>query len=297
MATQTSSRLSQEQLARYRRDGYLLLPGAVPRTLLEEGQRLLEPWVDYFIDKWAREGLLEDASGLDQLDFGHRFLEAWRRGGKPHFRRSPNRFLINEGMYRFLRSPVFLDIAEQLLGTPDISVHGIFNGRPQLPDHPETCTPVHQDAQFWQLDYGAPEPDIERRTHVVTMWMPLQPVDAASGCLEVISLEEVGDRVFDLYDYDFERTGFYGLSPDDLSRHRLIPIEMVPGDLLAFSQRSPHGSTPNKSDHIRWSIDIRYEATATATVFGRKYGFVARSASDPGAVTPLEAWLEKGEPR
>lgn len=295
MQTEMPTRLTAEQQYQYERDGYLLIKSVVPPELLEDGQRLLEPWVEYFIEKWQREALLRDVSDLAELDFWHRFLEAWRQAGQPHFRRTPYRFLINANMYRFLRSQVFLGIAEQLIGTPDLSVHGIFNGRPQLPNHPDTRTPCHQDSQFWSLDFGAPEPDIERRTHVMTLWMPLQPVDAESGCLQVISLAETGGRIFDPYDYDFERTGFLGLSPEDLTRHTLVSIEMVPGDLLAFTQRTPHGAAPNTADHIRWSIDVRYEATATATVVGRKYGFVVQSPSDPTSVTSLDEWLTKAE--
>jgi phytanoyl-CoA hydroxylase len=286
--------LSPVELDHYRAKGFVHLHGVVPRELLRNAQRTLEPWVDYFVEKWHTEGLFDDP--LEGLDFWHRFLEAWRRAGGPHFRRSPNRFLISSGMYRFMRSDVLLGIAEQLIGTSELSIHGIFNGRPQLVEHQDTQTPWHQDAQYWSLNYGSQEPDTERRTHVVTMWMPLQPVNPESGCLQVMSLLDTGNRMFDSYDYDYARTGFLGLSPADVARHRAIPITMEPGDLLAFTQRTPHGAAPNRSDHIRWSVDVRYEATATATLVGRKYGFVAQSLSDPASVTPLERWLRKREP-
>jgi hypothetical protein len=38
---------------------------------------------------------------------------------------------------------------------------------------------------------------------------------------------------------------------------------------------------------------VRYEATATATVIGRKFGFIAQSREHPSSVTPLAVWLEK----
>ncbi|HLY67505.1 MAG TPA: phytanoyl-CoA dioxygenase family protein [Chloroflexota bacterium] len=293
MAILAPTKLTPAELAHYRGEGFVLLRQVVPMELLADAQRMFEPWVDYFVDKWRVEGLLDDP--CSDSNFGHRFMEAWRKAGRPHFRRSPNRFLINAEMYRFMTSQVFLDIAEQLIGTPELSIHGIFNGRPQLVNHPDTQTPWHQDSQYWVLDYGCPEPDTERRTHVVTMWMPLQPVDPESGCLQVMSLLDTKNRMFDQWDYDYARTGFLGLSPADVAAHIAIPFTMQPGDLLAFTQRTPHGAAPNLSDHIRWSVDIRYEATATATLLGQKYGFVAQSIDNPAAVTPLEAWLQKRE--
>jgi ectoine hydroxylase-related dioxygenase (phytanoyl-CoA dioxygenase family) len=188
-----------------------------------------------------------------------------------------------------------LTIAGALLGTDDISMHGIFNARPQLPDHRETQTPWHQDAQYWDLDYGD-ERDRERATHVVTLWLPLQPVDERSDALAVASLRDTKGALYPHEPSDFERTGFLKI-PDAVMA--ALPVDaprIGPGDALVFTQITPHGAWPNHADHIRWSVDIRYEATATATVVGRKYGFVAQDRSDPSRETSLDDWLAKRRP-
>ncbi|MEE2873230.1 MAG: hypothetical protein VX893_09965 [Candidatus Latescibacterota bacterium] len=42
---------------------------------------------------------------------------------------------------------------------------------------------------------------------------------------------------------------------------------------------------PSKqSDEVRWSMDLYYEATETATQSGKQFGFVARSGKEPAAV-------------
>jgi ectoine hydroxylase-related dioxygenase (phytanoyl-CoA dioxygenase family) len=283
-------RLSDDQHAFYREHGYVVLPAAVPRELLARAQRLIEPWVEASVTSWRKAGLIADSFADD--DFWHRFLNAWKAAGRPHFRRSPNHFLINPEMYAFIRSQAFLGIVEQLLGTPELSMHGIFNARPQLPHHPDTMTPWHQDSQYWDLDYGA-ESDVERNTHVITMWMPLQDVDAVTGTLQVMSRQDTGDAVFPPESADYERTGFLQIAPAEVARHTALPMRMSPGDVLLFNQRTPHGAAPNTVERIRWSVDIRYEATATATVVGKKYGFVAQSRNDPASETPLAEWLEK----
>ena len=285
------SLLSPAQHEHYRKHGFLLLRNALPESLLAEARQMIEPWVDVKIEEWIEQGLIDHR--FEEQGFWHRFLLAWEAAGKPHFRRNPNRYLIGEAMWRFSRSPALLGIAEEILGTAEISMHGIFNARPQLPDSGDTRTPFHQDSQYWSLDYGDAEPDIERKTHVLTMWMPLQPADETSGTMTLMSLDEIAGKRFEPYNFEYERTGFLGLSPEDQAAYTHHVMRMGPGDVLMFNQLVPHGAAPNETRHIRWSVDVRYEATETATVIGRRYGFVAQSRKNPASETSLEDWMKK----
>jgi hypothetical protein len=281
--------LAPDVLAHYRTHGFAVLRNVVPEAVFDLAWAVIDPWVETVVDGWYKAGLIES----DFRDCGRwdRLREAWRAAGRPHFRRQPYKNLMTPAMYELMRSPVLCGIAAQILNTPDLSIHGVFNARPQLPsDDPVHLTPFHQDAQYWHLDYGV-EPDLERKTHVMTMWIPLRDVDVTSGCLRVISTQETNNVMFDIYDYDYERTGMLGLSPDDVARHTVIPIPMKRGDVLLFTQRTPHGASPLSVEPLRWCIDIRYEATAGRTQIGRKFGFIAQSASDPSSVTPLDTWL------
>ncbi len=87
-----------------------------------------------------------------------------------------------------------------------------------------------------------------------------------------------------------EETGFLGFSPDDRQDLQGVSIEMEPGDLLCFTQKTPHRALPNRSHAARWSLDVRYEATDQATESGRDKGFVARSPRNPAAVVPCAEW-------
>jgi hypothetical protein len=283
--------VSDEELEQYRTRGFVYLRNVLPPSLLDDIQRIMEPVVDYLIDGWRHGGQIQ--SSYSDLDFWQRLLEAWRAAGQPPFRRRPYRFLINPEMYALFKRPELLAIAECVLGTSEINVHGLFNGRPQLPGAPWLETPWHQDAQYWNLDYGQVEPDKERRTHVVTMWIPLQAVTEKSGALKFMSKIDTKDQMFEPHEFDFKNTGFLGLGPDDVTRFPHHYESMERGDLVIFDQRTPHGANLNKSNAIRWSIDIRYEATATATVVGKKFGFVAQSKENPASETSLEEWITK----
>jgi hypothetical protein len=96
-----------------------------------------------------------------------------------------------------------------------------------------------------------------------------------------------------LYDDYEDETGFIGLSPDDRKNLKGISIEMEPGDMLCFPQKTPHRALPNQSDAVRWSMDIRYEATPNATESGKRQGFIARNVADPSLVATYEQWLAK----
>jgi phytanoyl-CoA hydroxylase len=124
--------------------------------------------------------------------------------------------------------------------------------------------------------------------HVLSLWIPLQAVDENNSCLQVSPrLHQSG-----LYaDYQNEETGFKGISKEERAQLPAVSIPMQKGDALCFTQTTPHRALGNRSDSVRWSMDLRYEATAMAS--GKQYGFVALSGTNPSAVVSCEEWLAK----
>jgi ectoine hydroxylase-related dioxygenase (phytanoyl-CoA dioxygenase family) len=271
--------ITAQQRDCYLREGYLHLRGVVPPDLLSLTEYVLSRWVDDTIEQWLGEGRIADTR--KDLDFQHRLVQVWRAAGKPKYVRSPRRDLVCPAMYRILVHPALLDIAEALLGTPEVSVHGIFNARPKLPDQIWTRTPWHQDAQYYRDAADG---------HVVSLWYPLQPVTEHNSCLQVAPRMHRGPVLDGHHD---EETGFLGLSPADRQGLTGVSVEMKPGDLLCFTQKTPHRALPNQSDAARWSLDVRYEATDRATESGKDKGFVARSPRNPSAVVPCAEWEQR----
>jgi phytanoyl-CoA hydroxylase len=271
--------LEAKQADFYRQEGYVLAAGAVPEEALGLMQGILGDWCQRQVDEWVGRGLLED--GLEGLDFSCRLARAWQAAGRPSYMRSPRRDLVGAEMYALLAHPALLDLAGDLLGTDEISVHGIFNARPKLPDQRWTDTPWHQDAQYYR---DAAE------IHVLSLWLPLQDVDERNSCLQVAPCRH-GDGLY--ADYHDEETGFKGISQEERDGLPRVSMPMRRGDALCFTQRTPHRALANRSDAVRWSMDLRYEATDTATASGRQYGFIARSPSAPSQILSCGEWLDK----
>jgi phytanoyl-CoA hydroxylase len=273
--------LSEKHISQYKKDGFIHLRGVVPGDVIDLARTILQCWVDETIQQWVDEGLLTDP--LHDLDFQVRLLQAWEKAGRPKYSRSPRRDLVSRETFDFLRHPSLVDLAEALLGTPEISLHGVFNARAKLPDQVWTDTPWHQDAQYYQ--------DAEH-THVVSIWIPLQRVTEENSCLQVArSLQNntLHER------WNDPVSGFIGISPDIQKTLDDLSIEMNPGDALCFTQLTPHRALPNKSNAVRWAMDLRFEATEHATEKGKERGFIVRSLSYPSSITAYEEWMKKWE--
>ncbi len=273
--------LTPEQLAFYHDRGYLHAPGVIPPDLLSLMRTVLSRWANQTIDGWLEDGLIDDPQ--TDLDFQHRLARVWQAAGKPKYIRSPRRDLVSREMFEILVHPTLLALAQDLLGTTEVSVHGIFNARPKLPDQLWTQTPWHQDAQYYR--------DAEQ-VHVASIWMPLQPVTEENSCLQVAPGHHRGA----LHEgYDDPESGFLGLAPDVRDQLEGVSVAMEPSDALCFTQLTPHRALPNRSDQVRWSIDVRYEPTAQATEAGQKQGFIAHSASNSQAALTYEDWVKQWE--
>ena len=229
--------------------------------------------------------------GLEHLDLEHRLKDAWNEAGKPMYHRSPRRQIVSPELFQFMSEPNVIDIAEDLLGTPEVFMHGVFNLRPKLPDQRWTRTPWHQDSQYYPSN---------TRVHTLSIWMPLMRVTTENSCLQVAEGYHRGDMYAISED---EETGFLGISKEERAAIAGIPVEMEAGDALCFTQLTPHAALPNKSDAVRWSIDLRYQTIADAMVpehnaessGGRDKGFIARSEADPASVATWEQWERQWE--
>ena len=273
--------LSPDQRSFYKTNGYLHAPSLIPPDMLALMQTVLSRWADDTINAWLTEGLIDDAR--TDLDFQHRLAHLWEAAGRPEYIRSPRRDLVSREMFDILVHPSLLALAQDLLGTTEISVHGIFNARPKLPDQIWTHTPWHQDAQYYR--------DAEQ-VHVTSIWMPLQPVTEHNSCLQVAPGLHRGPLHEGWRDPE---TGFLGLAPEVRDSLEGVSIVMESGDALCFTQITPHRALANRSNQVRWSIDVRYEPTAQATAAGQKQGFIAHSLEDPNVVPTYEEWLKKWE--
>ncbi len=277
----TLAAVTVPDLEHYRQQGYVLLRGVLPPSLLESVQNLFAQWVDVRAEEWKAAGLIEDLRA--DLPFDKRFNVLWLEAGQPDYHRSPRAELVRLDARRtfdLLRHPALLDAAAALMKTDHLVSHGVWNMRPKCPGARHTDTPLHQDAQYF--------PD-QARTGVMSAWFPLHAVDENRSCLEVSPGYDSGH----LFDPDESSgTGFIGIRRKDSKDLPRQPIAMEPGDLLCFTDLTPHGATPNLTQVMRWSMDMRFAPAATALPAALERGFVARSP-EPGDLTSFEDWHAK----
>ena len=263
-------------------DGFVALDGVLGDADLACAEEAIDAWCVRQIEAWTGAA---PCGG----DIKAAFFAAWRNAGGGEFRRSPFRNLVHPGFYAFLRSPPLLAVAAELLQTDELSVHGIFNARPMMPDAPPT--PWHQDAQYWRA-HGGGAAKLALGRRILSMWMPLQDLDPILGGLEVAPLATTKSKLY-ADDVRDAATDLLTLAPDEKrGLHGVVPM-VKRGGLIGFSHLSVHRGTPNRSQRIRWSVDVRYEANDGATPFGRRFGFVASSPSGRFPEDTYEQWRDR----
>jgi ectoine hydroxylase-related dioxygenase (phytanoyl-CoA dioxygenase family) len=174
------------------------------------------------------------------------------------------------GMFAIITHPSLLDIVESVIG-PEILAHPQFNSRAKLPHHQATVVPWHQD-----LGYLHPDADA---TFMVNFWVPLVDAPLESGPLQVIP----GSHRWGLIPHSHV-DGYLGIPEAELPPHTVVDCPMQVGDLLLIQHKTVHRSTPNRSDRVRWSLDLRYSDPAQPTGRDEVPGFIARSRKNPAAV-------------
>ena len=181
--------------------------------------------------------------------------------------------------YKLCRTPAILDYVEDLIG-PNFYQWGgqFFLKEPK----DGSVVPWHQDAG---VTWEEADPYF-----ILTVWLPLVNSTVENGCLEIMPRVH-GDGLWE----HSSKPGIGTTIPDDLmpSAESLL-LPMKKGDVLLMHKEIPHRSGRNGSDGIRWSMDLRYQATGTPT--GRPFHpeFVVRSSSNPQSVLQeYDVWCRR----
>lgn len=273
--------LTQSQRNDFDRNGYLLLEDWLTEDDLKP---LIEEYCAY-IDRRAHE--LYDQGQLTNLyenePFTHR-LAAISAESPLLYPELDIMHMRGAATFAFLRHPKVLDLAEAFVG-PEIICSPIQHIRPKLPSG---LTPRGSDPHVvhWHQDSGVTWEEADPY-FILTVWIPLVDATLGNGCLRVIP----GVHKEGLLPHRTKRGTGTAIHGDLLTGKSIIPLPMRKGSVLLMHKHTPHSSGRNKSDGVRWSIDLRYQATGTAT--GRPFqpAFIVRSRTNPQRVfTDYAAW-------
>jgi phytanoyl-CoA hydroxylase len=265
--------LRSEERAAFFDQGYALVEGA----LAPEDLAPVTAEIDEVVARVARE--LFAAGTIASAHEGEGFetrLARISEASNAAFRVLFNRMYLGPALFGLLRHEKILRLVEGLLG-PEIMCHPGYRIRPKIPDIAAmkhiTNVPWHQDS-----GYLAPECD---GALLVTAWVPLTRATIDNGCLEVLPGAHRGG----LLPHRNARGGAYlDVAPEALPAIAPRAVPARPGDVLLLSNLTPHRSTPNRTDRVRWSVDVRYHRDGESSGYPPEAGFLAASARRPGDV-------------
>jgi hypothetical protein len=274
----TAPGLTADQVARFEDDGFLLLRDALDPDSLEPVRAVFEDAVETQAREWFSKGLIKDR--CEGLDFPRRY-GALREQLPPTYSNSWRRILVSPALYSVWQHPVLVGLARGLVGD-ELYASPTWNGRPRAPRQLKQTIDWHQDAHYMP-DYAAGD------GRVLSVWMPLVPVDERSGCLQVApGSHKRGYRPR----VTLSRNNLVGLADEEIAGFEPYSCIMNPGDVLLFGELTYHRSLDNVSDCTRWSLDVRYFDARNETLRRKSPpgGYYCFSAADPSRVEPYEAW-------
>ncbi len=263
--------MPQIDIDRYRRDGFLHLPGFFDRQMIEEIRREAK---QVFLMQLRRDV----AAGRIALEPSE---EDFERMLFEYFRRDMAGFANCGKQIQHLISLHRLSLEERIRGTlvqlglefPNICTRPVlfFNSRHLATKEIYWRVFAHQD---WRSMQGS--------LNSVVVWLPLCDIRRELGALEIVP----GSHRLGLITSEVvERFG----KVDGIDEQAFEPVEVRQGDALFFSAFLVHRSGTNSTESIRWSCHFRYNDLAEPT-------FVERGYPHPYVYQPTEELLTPNFP-
>ncbi|MCZ7648386.1 MAG: phytanoyl-CoA dioxygenase family protein [Planctomycetota bacterium] len=262
-----SLQLSATQMERFDRDGYLVVRDVFSDADLQPVIEEIEAEVDSRARKLFAEGKLSRL--YDEYGFKHR-LGMISRETDAVAKAIWNGSLCGPAFFHLIANPNLLDVAEQFCG-PELIASSVYRLRPKLPNYAYGEVPWHQDS-------GYMEPFCDKAT-VLTVWLPLVDATEENGCMWVIKGAHKRGTV--ARHHGRKDKPYLIITAGDLPQGEQVCAEVPKGGVLLLHNLTPHASFENRSDHVRWSMDLRYQSAALPTN--------ARISRLPGEIVPDEA--------
>lgn len=175
-------------------------------------------------------------------------------------------------MFALITHPKMLAAVGSLLGSEEI-VASAYRIRPKLPNFGRGVVPWHQDS-----GYLAEHCD---ENLIITCWVPFVDATKENGCMEILPRTHRG-RVAP--HHTGGNADFLVIKDEDLPAdpRGAVTAACPRGGVVFMTNRTPHCSTPNISDHIRWSADLRFKAADVPNNVGLEPASIdAHGKADP----------------
>jgi phytanoyl-CoA hydroxylase len=166
------------------------------------------------------------------LDDAHAF---YVEKGKPETLKQMQHMGIDPFFRDYVRHPKWLALAESLLGEPVEAQQPEWFNKPPGTNH---ATPPHQDNYYFNL----------RPANVLTIWLAIDPVDDANGCLHYVRGSHLrGVRPHGASQIVGFSQGITDFGPADESLETRIHLH--PRDAVVHWGNTIHRANPNRSQN------------------------------------------------
>ena len=246
--------LMQSQVDFFHREGYLIVDDVLDPVDLRPLRREFESVIDHKAGELFEQAKLANLHA--EADFDHRLaliyedshecgleiiaeLEGRAGGGYKGLE-----------MFRTIVHPKLLAAIESLVG-PEIVGSSVYRIRPKLPGINRGVVPWHQDSGYFS--------ELCDSHLILTAWIPLVDATAHNGCMRVMPRAH---RRGIFTHHTGGNAGFLVIQDEDLPDppQRAVTAEVPLGGVVFMTNLTPHCSTANHSDGVRWSIDLRYQS-------------------------------------
>lgn len=278
--------LTPDQIAQFHHQGFLLIEDLLTESDLAPVISAYTTYIDQRAQALYTSGELSQSYA--ELPFERR-LAAICQETSAVYANLDIMHLRARALFDFLHHPKLLDLAEAFVG-PEILCSPIQHVRPKLPNG---LTPRGNDPHVvhWHQDAGVAWEEADPY-FILTIWIPLVDATPENGCLRLLAgLHHEG-----LLPHRTKRGLGTAIHGDLLAGKSIVTLPMRKGSVLLMHKYTPHSSSRNRSDGVRWSMDLRYQAVGTAT--GRPFhpAFVVRSQQDPASVLAnYDEWCRRWE--
>lgn len=277
--SQIGGSLSKEQVDFYNTEGYLVIPNLLQEEDLAQAIEAMTTKVSGIAEELMQAGLIHDK--LEDRPFKYRLAELFKDLTAEHFLKYGRSWRDRiPGYFHLMSNPKILDAVESLIGG-ELFSNPVYNTRPKIPKVAAGAVPWHQDKSYW--------PDANSNP-VITVWIPLVDANEINGCLH-IKPRTHRKRLLKWHQESDTGTGYTALRENQLGKTETVVLPVSAGSAILFNDRCLHMSTPNLSDEVRWSVDLRYQPTDQDPMPGHGAGFLARSYKFPDRIATLEDWL------
>lgn len=287
-----STVLSQAQIDEFDSNGFLVVENVLGDAELEPLETEYAQLLDQTCRRLHRDGRIE--STFEEYDFGERFAHTVSACPESVEFFNISLPLVNgavdpltyqahfgPALFQLQRSARILDVVESLIGAEIASspVQQMRIKPPQATVGEANVSHSNVGVTTWHQDTVAIMPEAED-TEQITVWVAVTDADEENGCLVSIP--------------GSHREGSHPHQAGSIAREPTVPEAIIAGrkgkplpvgrgGIILFHRHNIHSSLPNRSNRLRWSLDLRYHPVGQPSGRPAFPGFVARSRLDPAS--------------